>query len=463
MSDHETRLRTAALASAAIIGGIATIKVLRKAQMESRRRRVPKHTKFVILGSGFAGMGAARELARLLPDPGLGTITLVDEHGFLLYTPMLAEVAGGELDGRHVVARPEKLSPRVTFEKARVERIDLQSREVTLSLDNKQEGMPAQSCALAADHLVIALGGVTNFHDVPGAEQHACTIKTVEEAISIRNRVIDLLQRASIETNRELQRELLTFVIAGGGYTGVETIAAVNDFARGSVPAFPGIHADDVRAVLVEPGDRLMTETTPELAAYAQRKLEHRRVEVLLNTKITEVGEGFVELERSRRIPARLVIWAGGVEPNPLIESLNVGRGKHGGISVDRCCCVPGYPGVWAIGDCAEIPNASGGTYAPTGQNASREGPHVARNIMRTLAGEQPMSFGYRPIGEMALVGKHSAVGRIYGMEFSGLLAWAMWRANYLFEMPSLAQRVRIGLDWLLDLVFGRNLAAIPY
>jgi NADH dehydrogenase len=255
----------------------------------------------------------------------------------------------------------------------------------------------------------------------------------------------------------------MTFVVGGGGYTGVESMAAINDLARTSLKHYPKLSLADVNTVIIEPGDRLMSELSSDLAAFGQHKLAQRGVQVRLKTKITRATGNFVELEHGERIPTRTLIWAGGITPNPLIGRLNCKRGKHGGLVVNNHCAVPDHPGIWALGDCAEIPKPeSQGTYAPTAQNATREGTLVARNIVAVLRGQQPQSFQFTPIGELALVGRHSGVAKIYGLHFSGFIAWAMWRAVYLSKIPGMAQRSRIFVDWVLDFIFGRNIAEFP-
>jgi NADH dehydrogenase len=183
----------------------------------------------------------------------------------------------------------------------------------------------------------------------------------------------------------------------------------------------------------------------------------------MLKTKITSAAEHYVEIEGGKRIPTRTLVWAGGITPNPLIGQLGCRKGHHGGIVVDETCAVPDHPGVWAIGDCAEVPNAGRkGTHAPTAQNATREGTHLARNIVEVLRGNAPQPFHYEPVGELALVGRHSGVAKLYGQHFSGFVAWAMWRAIYLSKMPGMAQRSRIATDWLLDLIYGREITEFP-
>jgi NADH:ubiquinone reductase (H+-translocating) len=240
-------------------------------------------------------------------------------------------------------------------------------------------------------------------------------------------------------------------------------MAAVNDLVRTSVKYYPKLSPQEISTLIIEPGDRLMSELSSDLAAFGQKKLEDRGVQVRLKTKITRATGNFVELEHGERIPTRMLIWAGGITPNPLIGKLNCKRGKHGGIVVDEHCALPDHAGIWALGDCAEVPKPeSKGTYSPTAQNATREGTLVARNIVAVLRGQQPEPFQFTPIGELALVGRHSGVAKIYGHHFSGFLAWAMWRAVYISKMPGMAQRSRIVLDWMLDFVFGRNIAELP-
>lgn len=398
-------------------------------------------------------------------------MTLVDQNNFFLFTPMLTEVAGGEIDGSDIVAAIPSLSPRISFEQGRVVAIDAAHRRVTIAIGDTMSGIPHVQRVLAADHLVIALGSVTNFHHIGGLEHHALTIKSVHEAEAIRERAIMLLERADEEPDRDLRRELLTFVVGGGGFSGVETMAALNDMVRDLVHWFRRVDPTDIRTIIVQPGSRLLPEISLGLASYAQRELQRRGVEVALNTLVTGAGPDYVEIKAqgggaSRRISTRTVIWAGGVKPSPAIDSSGLELGPHGGIVVDRCCRVPGYPGVWALGDCAEVPQSDGSrddnSYAPTAQNASREGAQVARNIVAVERGEQLRPFDYHPIGELAVVGRRAAVASIYGFQFSGMAAWAMWRTIYLVKLPRWPQRVRVGIDWFLDLLTGREIATVP-
>jgi len=451
--------RTAVIAGAGAGCAMVAWKVWKSAALTRNNRSIAPNQKIVIVGAGFAGLNVAQELSNLLPAENGGQITLVDQNNYLLFTPMLTEVAGGELDPHHILAPPRLLSPRINFEQGRVHDIDLGNKAVVF--DVVDDGSSRRT--LKADHIVIALGSVPNFHGIPGVQEHSFGLKSIGDAAAIRNRILEALEHASWEQDSAVRKELLTLVVGGGGYTGVETMAAVNDLVRTSLKHYPKISPGEVRTVIVEPGDRLMSELSPDLAAFGQQKLEERGVEVRLKTKITRATANFVELENGERIRTRMLIWAGGITPNPLIGSLSCKRGEHGGVVVDECCAVPDHPGVWALGDCAEVPKPDAkGTYAPTAQNATREGTLVARNIVAVLRGRRSEPFQFTPVGELALVGRHSGVGKIYGHRFSGLLAWAMWRVVYISKTPGMAQRSRIALDWVLDFIFGRNIAELP-
>jgi NADH dehydrogenase len=447
------------IAGAGIAGVVLARGVWKRAEIRRKNRVIDRRNTIVVLGAGFAGMHVAQELARLLPAGEHGDITLVDQNNYLLFTPMLTEVAGGELDPQHIVASPRRLSPRINFEQARVQEIDLTEKAITISAPGDQDSRRV----VKADHLVIALGSVPNYHHIPGLREHSLGMKDLADAAAIRNRVLACLERANREDNDEAKHSLLSFVIGGGGYTGVETMAAINDLARSVSKQYPRVRADEITTLIIEPGERLLPELSPDLAAFAQRKLEERGVRVLLGTKVTSAGEEHVEIEGGRKIKTRTLIWAGGITPNPLIGKLDCKRGRHGGIVVDQTCAIAEHKDVWALGDCAEIPNTdSKGARAPTAQNATREGELVARNIVGAMRGEAPRPFTFTPIGELALVGRHSGVAKLYGYQFSGFLAWAMWRAVYLSKMPGMAQRSRIVIDWLLDFMYGRNVAEFP-
>jgi NADH dehydrogenase len=423
-------------------------------------------SRILILGGGFGGIAAARELARSLPGQNGGSITVVDRHNFFLFTPMLTEVASGEIDTRHIVNPIRGISPRIRFEQGRVDGVDLKAKRVTITVESPVGH--GERKTLEADHIVLALGSISNFHHIPGLAAHALTMKSLGDAVALRNRVLRLLEQADAEDDTARRLELLTFVVGGGGFSGVETMAALNDFARASLRLYPRVRERDIRMILVASEDRLLSEIKPQLAAYALKKLRRRGVDVRLRTRVTGANPGSVEIDNGAGIPTRTIVWTGGVSPSPLIGALDCRKSKHGAVLVDHTCAVLDTPGIWAIGDCAAVPRGAdtkpgaGDTYGPTAQNATREGKLVAGNIMAALRGEKPARFKYRPMGELAIVGRHTGVAQIYGIRFSGILAWAMWRGVYLFKLPRVAKKVRVAIDWTLDLAFGRDISALP-
>jgi NADH:ubiquinone reductase (H+-translocating) len=444
------------------LGGYLAWNFVRRVRTETQNQSLARGKKIMILGAGFGGRQVALELARQLPNDEDGEILLVDQEPYLLFTPMLAEAAGGELDADHIVSPATHLPKRITFVQGQIESIDLQSRSITLRVGHRDENIPERNRTLSADHLVLALGSVTNFHQIPGVQEHSIGIKSLAEAAVLRDRILELLQRASVEPDETVRRELLTIVVGGGGLTGVEIMASINSLLRDSAQKFPRINPAEIRTMIIDPGTRILPELHPSLARYAHRELERRGVEIRLSTFVTQAGEDFVALD-DERVAARSFIWAGGVRPNPILHSLDCAHGRHGAVVVDEFLTVPGFHGVWALGDSAQVPHSvDKGFYAPTAQNAVHEGTLVGRNIAAVLRGQPPRQFRFKPMGELALVGRHAGVARILGFQFTGIAAWASWRLIYLAKMPGLAQRMRVLTDWVLDCMFGRNLAPLP-
>jgi NADH dehydrogenase len=421
----------------------------------------------VILGAGFAGVGVFQELRRHLTAVEC-EVVVVDQNNFSLYTPMLAEAAGGAVDASDIVAPVRSLARDITFEQGHIDHIDVAGKHVTITIGGERFGIPDLQRDISYDYLVIALGSVTNYHHIGGLEEHSIPAKTIEDAIEIRNRALALLERADEETDPGLRQEFVTFVVGGGGFSGVETMAALNDMVREIAPHCPHVLRHEIRTILVHPGDRLLPEIGARLAAYTHSELEKRGVEVMLDTSVDAAGPGWVEIKgardgESRRIACRTLIWTGGVMPSPVVETAGLRRGRHGGIEVDSTCAVPGHDGIWALGDCAEVPvPGQHSTYAPTAQNAIREGKRVGQNIVAVMNGRQPEPFVYSPVGELAIVGKRAGVASVYGLQFKGIIAWAMWRGIYVAKLPRFSMRFRVVLDWGLEAIFGRDIAQLP-
>jgi NADH dehydrogenase len=366
---------------------------------------------------------------------------------------MLHEVAASDLDLSNIVNPVRKLLRRVNFYAGDVEAIDLDTRQVKVS-----HGFDQHHHMLDYDYLVIALGSITNFFNLPGLEQRALTMKSLGDAIYLRNRLIAHLEEADSECCSTIRKPLLTFVVAGGGFAGVETIAGVNDFVREAVRFYPNLTEDFIRVVLVHPGAVILPELGEKLGRYAQTKLGERKVEVRVNTKVVGVSDNTVELSDGTTIYAKTLIWTAGTSPNPLLAMLPCAR-ERGRLKVNEHLEIEGWPGVWALGDCALVPDRKTGQYyPPTAQHALREGRVVADNIRATLRGGTKKSFAFSTIGQLAAIGRRTGVANILGWNFSGFIAWWLWRSIYLSKLPRFEKKLRVALDWTLDILFSKDL-----
>jgi NADH dehydrogenase len=413
--------------------------------------------RIVILGGGFGGLYAALHLERTVArDPGV-EVVLIDTQNFTVFTPMLHEVASGSLDPDQIVVPIRHAMRHVEFLEAEAIAIDFAAREVIIAY-----GLEARTEAIRFDQLLITMGSQTRY---PGRlRRYALGMKTIHDAFLLRNWLIGLLERAEIEGDAERRRELLTIVVAGGGFSGVETIGAINDFLREIAPHYRKVSAEPLLFVLGAHGDRLLPEFDPELGRYAESKLREAGIDVRLNVTVTDFDGRVVSLQAAgssnglQALRARTLIWTAGVTPSPLIESLPVPK-DHGRIVVTETMALPGYEGVWACGDCAAIPDESGKPYPTTAQHAMRQGARVGRNIAAVIRGhsEEVRPFRYKMLGQLAAIGHQRGVASIFGMRFSGFPAWFLWRSAYLIKLPSFTKKVRVALQWTLDLFFARD------
>jgi NADH:ubiquinone reductase (H+-translocating) len=407
----------------------------------------------LILGGGFGGIYTALELEKAMWRHPYLEVTLVNRENFFLFTPMLHEVAASDLDITHIVNPIRKLLRKVKFFHGEVQAVHLPSRRVHVV-----HGPEHHPHEIEYDHLVIALGSTTNFYNLPGLQERAFTMKSLGDAIHLRNQLIDLLEEADFECGVGARKDSLTVVVAGGGFAGVETVAAVNDFLRDAMKFYPHLSTDLIRTVLVHPGPVILPELGEKLGAYAQAKLAERKVEIRVNTKVTGISERGVELDDGTAIKAKTLVWTAGTSPSPVLEKLQCKKEK-GRLVVDKNMEVPEWSGVWALGDCAVAPDCNTGTpYPPTAQHAMREGKSLAKNILAAIRGREKKAFEYTTLGQLAAIGRRSGVADILGVNFSGFIAWLLWRAIYLSKLPRLEKKVRVALDWTLDLLFTKDL-----
>lgn len=412
------------------------------------------NSRIVIAGGGFGGLYAALELEKLLKGRNDISVTLLNEENFFLFTPMLPETAASSIGTRHIVSPLRKLLRRGHFAEVTIENIDPVSRVV--SARHSLTGSPRE---FGYDQLILAPGGVINYFNIPGAADHSIAFKTLGDAIYVRNHVIDKLEEAAIEP--ELASQLLTFAIIGRGLAGREVAGALNDFVREALKFYPEIREEQVRVMLIEAGPRLIPDMTKELAAFSERVLKERGVEVRTNTAVTRVNANAFELSSGERIESGTTIWSAGVSPNPLLTKLAIPK-ELGRAKVNEYLEVEGLEGLWAIGDSAYIFDfETGRPFPPTAQHAIREGKRAGRNVAASLGIGTRRPFRYRTMGQLAMVGERTGVADLMGHQFSGFSAWFLWRSYYLMRVPLLEKRLRVMMDWTLDLFFKRDIVQL--
>jgi NADH dehydrogenase len=411
-------------------------------------------TRIVIIGGGFAGTAIALRLERKLRRNPEVEITLIDSENFFTFTPLLPEVPSGSIQPKHIVFPLRALLKRTIVRQASVRAIDLEQRTVT-----------AGHCGACGDytvpfdHLALALGSVPNFFGLPGVAGHALTIKSLADATALHAHVIDKLEHADLQPDSAVRRQLLTFVVAGGGFAGVETLAELNDFVRGAEKYYPHVSQEEIRMVLIHSGERILPEVSASLSTYALNKLQSRGVEVLLKTRVKSCSPGRIELSSGEEIVTPTFVWAAGTAPSPVLDLVDVPRNKTGRVEVDAAMAVNGAPGVWAVGDSAAIPDiVTGSMCPPTAQYALRQGRRLADNIVAAVRGEPSQPFRFKALGLLAGLGRRSAVAEIFGLRFSGFIAWWLWRTIYLMKLPGFERKLRVAIDWTLDLFFPRDI-----
>ncbi|MFJ6631794.1 NAD(P)/FAD-dependent oxidoreductase [Streptomyces sp. NPDC091376] len=413
-------------------------------------RPAPQRAKphVVIVGGGFGGVGAVRELDRRVARGLDAHVTLISDSNSLLFTPLLVGVASSTVEARHVSAPVRAGLDHASFLHGRVVSIDTQTRHAYVSAG--KEGM----VRVPYDELVLAVGAVPHFFDLPGVGEHAYPMKSLDDAARLRNQVLSALERADLEPDPAEQTRLLTFVVAGGGFAGTELVAELFDLVHDVLHFYPRLHGLRPRFVIVHAGERLLPELSPKLGSYAQRKLAHRGIELRLGRRVAKATAEDITLDSGETITTRTLAWTAGNRPNPLVQQV-----MQGPLAVDPTMQVPGTPGLWALGDCARIPDPAGGVYPPTAQHAIREGKAAARNIAAVLGGRRPVPFRFGGLGVLVSLGHRTAAGEIGGRQVSGFLAWVLWRSVYLSKLPSVEKRLRVLADWTLDLVFPRDIA----
>jgi NADH dehydrogenase len=412
-----------------------------------------KTTRIVIAGGGFAGLYAAMHFDKRLARRADVEVTLISRENFILFTPLLHEVAAGDLYPGDIVNPLRRILRHVKFIDADVQVIDLNARRIRCIAS-----VADRELEFEFDHLLLTLGSETNFFNMDGVRDWSVTMKSLSDAALLRNRMVALLEEASLQTDEATRRQLLTFVTAGGGFSGTETTGAVNDFVRETLRYYPQLREELIRVVVVHPGNFILPELGEELGRYAEHKLRERKVEVIKGPRVANYDGVVVTLSDGTSIPAATLIWTAGVKPSPVIAQLPCEK-ERGRLLVSEYLAVTGVPGLWAAGDCAAVPVFDTDKFhPPTAQHGLREGVTVAKNIEAMILDRSLKSFRFKMLGQLASIGHHTGVAMVFGIKFSGFIAWWFWRSVYLMKLPGLAKKLRVMASWTLDLFFGQQI-----
>jgi NADH:ubiquinone reductase (H+-translocating) len=411
-------------------------------------------TKIVIIGGGFAAAKCARTLRKELSQSDC-PIVLFSKENHMVFHPLLADVAGASIHPDSAAATLRQMLPGVECRSETINRIDLSAGQIEYQNDQGQIERTNY------DQLVIACGADSNLGVIPGMSDHAFPFKTIRDAIRLRAHVIRQLEKAEACSNSERRRFYLSFVIIGGGFSGVELAGEVNDLIRESTRFYRNFSERDVRVTLVHSGSQILPEVSPSLRDFALKEMERVGIEILLNTKASAATPEGVGLPDGSMIRGGTVVCTIGTTPARIVSELDV-RKERGRIVTDADMRVSGLQNVWAVGDCAFITNAFDKQPSPpTAQFAEREGRQAAANIVRVLRGEPTHPFSFKQLGQLCSIGGRRAVAEMFGFRISGLIAWFLWRSVYLLKLPSWSRRIKVGLDWGWDLLFPRDLGTL--
>ena len=408
-------------------------------------------SRVIIIGGGFAGVKCARVLRKSAPKDL--EIVLFSRDNHMVFQPLLADVAGSSLNPRAVAAPLRQLLPGVQCRAEEVIEIDLAGNAVV------HLGGDGQPRRLGYDHVVIACGNQVNLNLLPGMANHALPLKTVGDAIALRAHTMRMLEAADLAETEEERRAYLTYIVVGGGFSGVEVAGELNDLVRAALPHYPRLMHADVNVTLLHGQAQILPELSPHLRDYARMRMERAGVRVRCEAKVTEVTGLGATLDGGERIRGATVVCTVGTTATALIARLDVAK-ERGRIVVDADMRLAGRINAWAVGDCAIVVNAIDGKPAPpTAQFAEREGCQAAQNLVRVLRGEGTQAFSHQSVGAACGIGGRRGVAELYGVRISGFAAWWLWRSAFLAKLPSLLQKIKVGLDWAWELVFPRDLS----
>ncbi len=414
--------------------------------------------RILIVGGGYVGMYAALRLQRKL-KPGEASVTVIEPHSNMTYQPFLPEAAAGSIEPRHVVVPLRKVLRRCHILRGRVTTINTASHTVTARLSSGRQ------VELGYDRLVVAPGSVARTLPIPGLAECGISFKTVGEAIYLRNRVLSAMDAAASTPDPELRRRLLTFLVVGGGYAGVEALAELADMARYATRYYPEIDRGDMRWVLVEAAGRIMPEVSPALGAYTVEQLLKAGIEVFLDTRVKSMEGGHVVLDDGTEFDSDTIIWTAGVKPNPMLAGTDLPLEEKGRVRCEPTLQVTGLPDVFCAGDSAAVPDLTksepGATTSPSAQHAVRQAKVLGDNVLATLRGKPCKPYRHSYAGSVASLGLYKGVAEVYGVRLRGFLAWFMHRTYHVSRMPTFNRKARIVIDWTEALLFRREVVAL--
>jgi NADH dehydrogenase len=411
--------------------------------------------RIVVVGGGFGGAYCARALEKRLGRYDLD-VSLIDRNNYFIFYPLLIEAGTGSIEPRHAVVPIRSFVKTAHFRRGEITGVDTNQQEVFYRL-----GGADRQDMIRYEHLVLALGSITKTPNVPGLREWGLQIKSLTDAIALRDRAIHLLELADATTNLEDRRALLHFVVVGGNFTGVEVAGEFQFYLREASRLYNNVSVEDCRVTLIELADRILPALDADLAAYAAQRLESLGVRILLKQSVKAVFKDGVETNDGARITSHTVIWAAGVAPNPLISKLTVPVDKLGYIECERDLRVRGFQNVWAVGDCAVNPGPDGKPYPATAQHALRQGEDLARNIAEVLRGGTARPCDISTRGSMAALGGRKAVAKIFDLKLTGFPAWFVRQTFYLMKIPGWSRKARIALDWTLNMLFSRDIVQL--
>jgi NADH dehydrogenase len=396
----------------------------------------------LIAGGGFAGAYVARYL-------GERGATIVSPENFMLFTPMLPEAASGTLEPRHVVVPLRLMCPHAELLLGRMTGLDSERRTIALE-------SAAGSMEVSYERLVLALGSVPRTLPIPGLAQHGLGFKDLADAIHLRNHVLQRLEAAAAMDEGEMARQL-TFVFVGAGYAGVEALAELSDLVSDAIRHYPELRGRPQRWVLVDAAPKILPEIPSRLGEYASKQLGGRGIDIRVSTTLESIDDQAAVLSGGERIPTATLVWTAGVRANPLLASLGLPLDERHRVRVDETLRVEGVDGIWALGDCAGVPNqASEEPDPPTSQHALRQARRLAKNLTGT-----PQSYRYRSLGQVATLGRYKGIAAVLNLRLTGFLGWFVTRTYHLYQLPLLSRKLRVVVDWTVSLLFRRDIAEL--